>query len=149
MPLYGTSALPVALSLGEQCVSIGKTTVVNGLPSTAAEASTVYPDGTAGERCALNPSQDGSIMNISAEVSFSVAPGAFEIDVQTADTDVDGAYQTVGGSAGAGVISAASQTGGAGLFWARAELQVKARFARLRQKTHCANACNQTGNIIR
>lgn len=146
MPLYGNSGIPVALSPGDSMLSIG--TLPPGYPAViTAEASTVYPTSTAAERCALNPCQDGSILNISAEVSFSVAPGTYEIDVQTADTDINGAYQTV---PTAGVLnSAPSQTGGAGLFYIRAELQVKAKFARLFVKTQTTNACNVIGKLSR
>lgn len=67
------------------------------------------------------------------------------MDIQTADTDINGAYQTVPVG---GAITSATQTGGAGLFYARAELHVKARYVRLFVKTQTANACSITGLIV-
>lgn len=42
--------------------------------------------------------------SISIEVQFSAAPGAFEIDIQDADTDADAFYQTVQLPGGAGPV---------------------------------------------
>ena len=110
------------------------------------EPSTSYPSGTAAAQVALGQTPGNAEADISAELTFSAAPGAFEIDVQTADTDINGAYQTV---SNVGAITTASQTGGTGNYYVRAELHVKAKFARLYVKTQTANAVTITGKISR
>ncbi len=131
MSLYGTLNLPPALYPGDSYSSIN------------AEASALYASGTAGERVALAMTQDGSERDISMELWFSVNPGAFSIGLQTADTDINGAYQTEP----SGSITTASQTGGAGLYYARIELHVKAKFARPYVTTQPANACSITAKL--
>ena len=144
MPPYATAtAIPVSLTPGDTGISIGVYTP--GYPPTiAAEASTVYPSGTAGDRMALTQNQDGSARQVSAEVSFSATPGAFEIDIQEADTDIAGAYNNL---AAGGTMTTASQGSGTGLFYARTEATVKAKFVRLVVKTQTANAVNIIGKI--
>jgi hypothetical protein len=129
--LYGTLTLPSALYPGDSFSSIN------------AEASNIYPSGTPGERVALTQTQDGSERDISMELWFSVNPGVFSIGLQTADTDINGAYQTEA----SGSITTATQTGGAGLYYARVELHVKAKFARPYVTTQPANACSITAKM--
>ncbi|HEY2496544.1 MAG TPA: hypothetical protein VGK24_05705 [Candidatus Angelobacter sp.] len=75
---------------------------------------------------------------LSVEGYFSGAPGAFEIDLMTSDTDADGMYQAEG--AGITVVNAGSQA-------FRAEFTgVSANFARLLLKTR-TNAVNLTARI--
>lgn len=148
LTVYNASLSPAALAPGDTGISIGKMVFTAGVANgvLTAEASTLYPTGTAGASVALNQNQDGSERDISVELSFSVDPGAFAIDIQTADTNVDDAFQTLPTS---GSITAASKGGsGGGIFWARGEFHTKAKFARLRQKTVVTNPCNQTGAII-
>lgn len=130
--IYGSLALPSALYPGDSFNSINN------------ESSALYPSGTAGERVALAQPQTGPERDISVEVSFSVNPGAFEIDLQTADTDTTNAYQTATG----GTITAASQFQAGGAYYARLELHIKARFARPYVKTQPANACLITITIV-
>lgn len=76
---------------------------------------------------------------LSIEGFFSGAPGAFEIDLQTSDTDADGMYQSLG----AGIV----QVNANNAF--RAEfLNVSARFARVLLLS-LANGVNITLNITR
>jgi hypothetical protein len=131
MSLYGTLTTPSALYPGDSFNCINS------------EASSVYPAGTAGERVALAQNQDGSPRTISMELAFSVNPGAFTIGLQTADTDIAGAYQNEPN----GVITAAAQQGGAGLYYARVELQVKAKFARPIVTVQPVNACTIRSTI--
>ncbi len=130
MPLYGVFTLPSALYPGDSFNSINN------------EASSLYPSGTGGERVALAMTQDGSERDISLAVVFSANPGTFEVDVQTADQDVAGAYQTVTSA----TITTAS-VGPDGKYYARYEVHVKAKFARPYVKTQTANAVNITATI--
>lgn len=83
----------------------------------------------------------GNAAKLSVEVSFSAAPGAFEIDIQDADTDVDAAYIAIPNA----IINAVN----AGNF-ARFELSpFVGRFVRLLMKTQPANAVNTTAKVTR
>lgn len=74
----------------------------------------------------------------SIEVSFSGAPGAFELDIQHADTDTDGAYVTI-----ASISSVNSGNYG------RYELpNISARFVRVYMAT-LTNSVNTTVQISR
>ena len=144
MPVYGTFVLPASYGPGDSHLSIGVVAITSGLPVITGEASALYPNGTQGERCALQMTQDGSQRTISAELSFSVNPGAYEIDVMDADTDAQGAYQLIPGGA---ITGAPTQFAGAGRFYIRVELPTKAKFALLFVKTQPGNACNIIGKI--
>jgi hypothetical protein len=91
-----------------------------------------------------NPAPFGGPINISVEINFSATPGAFEIRVQTADTDTDNAYQT---EASGGTITLIGGDGSG--FYVRTEIAVKAKFVRLLMKTQSANAANVTAKISR
>ena len=81
----------------------------------------------AGQRFAVG-SVDGvasGLAQIGMEVYFSGTPGTFEVDLQEADTDIDGAYQTV-----ATGVAAADTT-----FYGRADYTVTANFVRAYIKT--------------
>lgn len=79
--------------------------------------------------------------SVSIEGFFSGAPGAFEIDIQDADTDADAFYQTV---PSAGVISAVSTNN-----TFRAELvPIKGKFVRAYLKTR-TNGVNLTLRFFR
>jgi hypothetical protein len=135
MPPYGTQAIP-------GCPYPGDSTVVVNNELTGVGAMVT---GAKSERVALYNSQDGNPQYISVEIVFSGAPGAFTIQVQTADTDVDGDYVSEGfGGANPGVINAVN-AGNA----ARVELLVKAKFARLLTVSQPANSVNCTAKIYR
>ena len=85
------------------------------------------------------PGENGSAFEVSG--FFSAAPGAFEIDVQVADADVDTQYQTVA-SGNLTTVDAVNQTFH---FAANAE---NARFVRLLMRTR-GNAVNVTATIKR
>jgi hypothetical protein len=74
---------------------------------------------------------------VSIEGFFSGAPGAFEIDLQTSDTDADGMYQ----QEGLGITVANSQNAFRGEF-----MSVSANFARVNLKS-LGNAVNITLRI--
>src|SRR5690242_16889025 len=114
MPVYATTNNPSAVYPGDSV------SVIN------AEASTVYPSGTASQQVAVGNVWNGNAINVSMEVQFSGNPGAFEIDLQDADTDSTNAYQNVPGCA----LTTATQASGSGAFFARCEAPVKAKFMR-------------------
>ena len=51
----------------------------------------------ASQQVAIAESVTGS-QNVSVEIQFSAAPGTFSVTIQTADTDVAGAYTTYSGA---------------------------------------------------
>lgn len=88
----------------------------------------------AGQQVAIGPGATSQDVNLSVEGFFSGAPGTFELDVQTADTDSDQFYENV---PGAGVIIAVDSNN-----HFRAELpNIVAKFARpyLRTRTNAVN----------
>lgn len=95
---------------------------------------------------ALPMQPGGTQKRISIEITFSADPGAFAIEVQTADT-----YNATGslfqsedfGGASPGQITAVNAT----FFTARVELAVDANFVRLRMATPPANTVTCTANI--
>lgn len=98
--------------------------------------------GTASISVALAVRPAGGPNTVSVEGSWSGAPGNFEVDLQTADTDADGMYQIEGSG-----ITQASTTVNATANTFRAEfINVTANFARLLLKTR-ANAVNLTASI--
>lgn len=110
------------------------------------EASTVYPSGTPAQACAIGEPWNKGPINISVELLFSADPGAFEVDIQTADTDSTNAYQGQTGT-GWALTSASTGSGSGTIFSARTELAVKAHFVRPYVKTQTANGVNITCNI--
>src|SRR5690242_531752 len=123
MPVYATTNNPTAIYQGDSLAVI------------SSEASSVYPSGTATKQAALTYAWDSQPL-VSAEVQFSANPGAFEIDIQTADTDTANAYQNVPNAA----ITSATQASGTGNFFGRFEALVGGKFVRLNVKTQTANA---------
>jgi len=78
--------------------------------------------------------------SLSVELIFSADPGAFEADLQDADTDADANYVDVPGGQLTGVNAS---------FVGRIELvPIKGRFVRLNLKT-LTNAVNCTARIVR
>ena len=80
MPAYGSAFSPVAIYPGDSQI------VFNAETITTNEASIAVVLG--------GPYDWRSQSDVSVEVSFDGAPGAFEIDIQAADTDVAAAYVT-------------------------------------------------------
>lgn len=117
MPAYGASSTVTALYPGDS-----KDVIVNETPLT----------NYVSERAALYQDQQGVGGKLSVEIVFNAAPGAFEYDVQTSDTDVSANFVTEA----AGAIAAVNANN-----VARLELNnVFAKFARLLCKTQNANA---------
>ena len=96
--------------------------------------------GQASQQVALAPGRFEGEQRVSVEIGFSADPGAFTIDLQTADTDVAAAYCTE---------PTATITAVNAGFYARAEIAVKARFARLLMTAQPANAATVTAKISR
>lgn len=117
MPAYGTLTIPTALYPGDSSLSFN------------AEAVTAPK---AGERVALGKPYNTGIVYVGVELHFSGAPGAFEVDLQEADTDTANAYQLVGS------ISAVDSNN-----YARGDFQVTGLFCRPYVKT-LTNAVNVT-----
>jgi hypothetical protein len=94
----------------------------------------------ASDRVAIGNKDMNYPASISVEVQFSAAPGAFELDVQDADTDADAYYQNVSG----GQLTAVSAA-----FTGRIELvPIKGRFLRVRLAS-LDNAVQVTARVQR
>jgi hypothetical protein len=78
MPAYGTAAIP--LSPGDQGTAFSAESLVTGTASV-----TFY----------LGEPKTNGPKTVSVEILFSGAPGTFQLDVQSADTDTATAYQNV------------------------------------------------------
>jgi hypothetical protein len=99
--------------------------------------------GTTSDRVAIGGTDVsmGQPGQVSIEIKFSGAPGAFQIDAQTADTDTDAAYVSEPGSS--------LTTVNAGNY-GRIELwPVVGKFVRLIMTTQTGNAVNATATIGR
>lgn len=128
MPNYGAAGTVVnGIYPGDQVTVWSAEAPVTGAASVAVNVAGVY---------------ENVVPSISVEIFFSATPGAFEVDVQDADTDTAVAYQSI--------TNAALTTVNAVGFYARYELApFKGRFVRLLMKTQPANAVNITARITR
>lgn len=118
MPAYGTSN-PVAIYPGDSAVVFANENPAAGIQSIAV---------------AVGMKDDNAVGSLSVEVQFAAAPGAFEIDVMDADTDVAGAYIAIPNA----ILNAVNANN-----FCRFELApFKAKFVALLIKTPNANAVN-------
>jgi hypothetical protein len=85
----------------------------------------------------------GGPQQISGELVFSGAPGAFNFQLQTADTDEDAAYQTEPNIGTVTVVGQSSTTS------VRIEAQITARFARWYVGTQPANSVTVIAKICK
>jgi len=93
------------------------------------------------------PVSDQSSQHLRLTLVWPTNPGAFNIQIQDADTDTTGNYVTI---ATAGTITSAPQAAGGGNFVARVELNPwEANFGRLFVQTQTANAVNLTATVCR
>lgn len=125
MPGYQTSGSITALYPGDSKVVF------------SAETPT---SGTASLQVALSQAPGGTPTKLSMEIAFAAAPGAFEYDLETSDTDSDADYVPE---------STTVTTVNAG-FVGRAEFpNIIALFARVRAKTQNANGVASTVKLTR
>lgn len=73
MPVYQTLVLPPALYPGDHYFVFDNENPANG---------------TLSERVALGADADGLAQKLSVQIVFASAPGAFELDIVTSDTDI-------------------------------------------------------------
>lgn len=92
------------------------------LPFSLLTSADALAANTASIAIAISKKDDSQQGTLSIEGVFSGAPGAFEIDLQTSDTDADGLYQ----QEGAGITTVNGQNAFRGEF-----LNVAANFARV------------------
>jgi len=123
MPVYGTFSIPAAI-YPQDVVTVW-----------AAEAITT---GGKSERVAVSPSPIAGVRSLSIDGFFSGAPGAFQINVEAAETDVDANFVGVAG----GIITVVD----ANQHYHLDAPEWTARFARLKMVT-IANAVNSTATI--
>ncbi len=125
MPAYGTIP-PPALYPGDSGVAFNAEQPASGVASQAFALGNVW---------------ENYPQSISMEVQFAGVPGAFEFDIQTADTDTANAYNTEAN----GTLTTVNAGN-----WGRVELTgIKAKFARVLCKTQNANAVNATVKLNR
>jgi hypothetical protein len=98
--------------------------------------------GTASQQvCLANAPNATSLPGVAVEISFSAAPGAFNVQVQEADTDIDAAYITIPTT---GTITAVSANN-----FARVEFPtLKTKFLRILLSSR-TNAVNLTAKVTR
>lgn len=132
--VQSTSSLPLSLLLpGDVGYAFGTRSTYAGVADageavTTGEKSQAFALMTGGMPFAGSPQQ------LSLELLFNQAPGAFNIQLQTADTDVDAAYQTEPN------IGTVTTTGQSSTTSVRIEAYVKARFARVLVSSAPANS---------
>jgi len=105
MPLYDTSSTTL------------KKAIYPGDTQTLQSAEKISANNTAGLQINVPNSVYQPAQGISYELIFSGNPGTFEMDIQDATTDTDGAYQSITNAA----ITTAS-AGSDGKYYARFEL---------------------------
>jgi len=123
VPIYGTFAIPAAI-YPQDVVTVW-----------AAEA--IATDGKS-ERVAVSPSPVAGVRSLSIDGFFSGAPGAFQINLEAAENDVDANYVGVAG----GIIT----TVDANQHYHLDAPEWTARFARLKMVS-VTNAVNSTATI--
>ena len=104
--------------------------------------------GTFSQQFHVTPpeSQKPAPIALSFELAFAGNPGAFNIQIQDADTDATGNYVTL---PTAGTVTSCPVTAG-GSFTCRVELSPwRANFGRLYVQTQAANAVNLTAKVCR
>lgn len=129
MPAFQTLTLPPSLFSGDS-------KQVWNAEQPAAGAG----GASASERVALAP-QQGSQPGFSVTGFFSGAPGAFEIDVQVSDVDVDAQYQTVA-NGNITTVDATNQT------FHFDGTNIRAQFVRLLMRSR-TNAVNVTADVTK
>lgn len=135
MSFYSATAPITAIGPGDSKVVWS---TADGKPATGTKSDRVAIAG-------LDATSIGGPGGISVEVNFSADPGAFQIDVQEADTDTDSAYVTVGGATPSSSLTAVN----AG-FYGRIELwPLQCKFVRLIMTTTPANAVTLNAKIGR
>lgn len=112
----------------------------NGLGATVWNAERPLTNAVSSAVCVARM-LDNSVPGLSLEISFSALPGAFEIDIQEADTDVDAAYIAIPNA----IINAVNAGN-----YARFDLSpFQGKFVRAFMKTQSANAVNVTAKFTR
>jgi len=107
MPTYSNTYPPSSIGAGDSFIAISPTDTLSASFKSA--------------QVALQHTYAGTQQRLSVEIVFSGAPGTFQVNLQTADSDVDANYQTEGSN----ITTAPNNV-------ARLEVnQVVANFARL------------------
>jgi hypothetical protein len=83
MPSYANTLPPISVGFGESA-------------SVIASTDAVYPAPFKSAQVALAPNFSSGKMRCAVEMVWSGAPGTISVQLQTADTDVDGAYNQEG-----------------------------------------------------
>jgi hypothetical protein len=79
MPSYGNVLPPVSVGFGDSAAVIASTDVIFPAPFKSAQV-------------ALAPAFSSGKVRVAVEIVWSAAPGAINVQLQTADTDIDAAY---------------------------------------------------------
>jgi hypothetical protein len=79
MPSYSNTVPPSSVGFGDSA-------------SVIASTDTLYPAPFKSAQVALAPSFSSGKIRCAVEIIWSGAPGSISVQLQTADTDVDGAY---------------------------------------------------------
>lgn len=79
MPSYGNLVPPSSVGFGDSAVVIAST-------------DTIFPAPFKSAQVALAPAFSSGKIRAAVEIVWSGAPGSISVQLQTADTDIDGAY---------------------------------------------------------
>ena len=79
MPSYGNVLPPVSVGFGDSAAVIASTDVIFPAPFKSAQV-------------ALAPAFSSGKVRVAVEIVWNAAPGAINVQLQTADTDIDAAY---------------------------------------------------------
>jgi hypothetical protein len=144
MPVYNAQTPgPPALYAGDSFYVFGTVDRISGAVTGEAVIA-----NTVSQQIVLAPMPASDPPSLSVELSFvssttglPAAPGAFDIELQTADTDDSGSYLTEASTAATMTTAAVTPVGNPARFLTRSEFSpIKAKFARLWVKTPPANA---------
>lgn len=114
-----------------------------GIPATVWSAEALVT-GTPSSAIAIALLPDNNVASVSFEVKFSAAPGAFEIDIQEADTDEDAAYTNI-----ANAVITDAQLNSSGVYARIDIVGQRSKFLRAMPAIKPANAVNATGKFTR
>jgi len=83
MPSYTNLVPPVSVGFGDSAAVITST-------------DAIFPASFKSAQVALAPAFSSGKIRVSVEIIWSAAPGAISVQLQTADTDIDAAYNQEG-----------------------------------------------------
>lgn len=146
MPVYAAGK-PIVLYPGDQGLAFG--TIAPYSTTVVGEAQSIAATGAASQAFAIatNNLTPDNPPSISLALTFSANPGAFNYQVQDADTDVDSEYITM--QTGTITGPAVNQSGGTYVFRAEFIGVLKGMFVRVKVSSQTANVVTVIAKFTR